>query len=111
MASQGIARCLIITFLLFVIVNGVDVMTTMIGLQLGATEKDPETLQLMHYLGVVPALLAKFFVVVLGGFVAVYAHARSSLDPKYFAAGFSIGIIFYLPILCRNFLVIRSLLS
>lgn len=106
-----IDRAVLIMFMIFICMNAADVVTTMIGLQLGAVEADKEMNQLMQYFGVVEALLFKFFIVVFVGLIAVVAHAYSSLDYRLFLVGFAIGIVFYVPIVFRNIQVIRSLLT
>lgn len=107
----AVNRLVMLFFLAFVLVNAVDVITTLIGFQLGAVEGDEETKRLMNLVGVVEALLLKFFLVISLGSVAVVAHGYSTLDPRLFVVAFGIGVIFYLPILFNNLSIILNLLG
>jgi hypothetical protein len=106
----SVDRYVMAAFLIFVTMNALDVMTSLIGFQLGAIEGDAETLFLMNKLGVVELLLLKFFLVVFVGLIAVYFQARSSLDYRIFLVGFGLGVGYYVKVLINNIVVIWSLL-
>lgn len=105
-------RYVVAAFMLLVIINGIDCMTTMYGLQLeGVIEGNHETAKLMQNFGVIETLLLKFYVILILGLVTVVAHARSSLPSWIFVGGFSFAIGYYVLIIYNNFQVIWKLLN
>lgn len=106
-----IDKYVLIAYMILVIFNAADVITTMIGLQLGAIEGDKETVFLMQHLGIVEALLIKFFSIVFVGLIAVYFHGRSSLDYRIFIVAFGLGVAYYIKVIINNLQVIWSLIA
>ena len=106
-----INRAIMILFLILVILNAADVMTTMIGLHLGAVEDNPTMMFLMVRMGVIEALLFKFFAILLIGFLAVIAQAYSQIHPLIFITAFLFSIAFMIPLVYDNLQVIWSLIT
>ena len=103
-------KVITILFFILVVINALDVMTTLIGMQLGAVESKSVTEFLMMKMGVIELLLFKFFAILIVGFIAVIFQARSSLHPLIFMAGFLFGIGYLTPIVLNNLIVIWSLI-
>lgn len=99
----------VLFFLILVSLNGLDVITTLIGLQIGFTEGNWIMVDLMNIFGVVEALLLKFFVVLLTGTVAVTGFMRSHMNPALFLTPFLVGIVFMSYIVFWNCVQLWSL--
>lgn len=60
-------RLILVLFLVFVSLNGLDILTTVIGLRLGAKEDSLRMLQLFDRFGLFNAMLIKFFLIFFVG--------------------------------------------
>ena len=101
----------IISFFILILLNAADVSTTLIGLQNGGIETDEEALYLMNALGIVEALLLKFFLVVSIGTISIFFFLRSKLDYRLFVVTFWIANLYYIRLVINNSITLWRLLT
>ncbi|MCJ7759680.1 DUF5658 family protein [Candidatus Bathyarchaeota archaeon] len=105
---------ILLLFFTFVLLNGLDVLTTIIGLEIGAAEANPTAQRLMSSLGLAEAMMLKFFLILLLGLLSLVTYEYAlHRDPKYvkhtrlvLSATYLIGIVVYLFVVVQNVLVI-----
>lgn len=91
-----------IFFLIFVTLNGLDVITTMFGMMNGLGEANPFLTNYYSSFGVVEVLLYKFFFVLFAGLFSFEAYLRSHLHPIFPLAAFGLGIAYYSYVVACN---------
>lgn len=97
-------------FCIFVVLNGLDVVTTVVGLKLGARESNPTTIGWMGRFGILQSLLLKFLIVLILGLVSLFAlwyaesHEPESLHTTRLVVmgTLTVGIVIYVPIIINN---------
>lgn len=107
-------RLILSLFLVFLLMNALDIFLTIIGLHLGAAESNPTTITLMDRWGLAGAFAFKFFIVMFLGLVSLAAYWYAlHHDPKYvqttrkvLIVTFCVGIFCYAYIILQNLLVI-----
>jgi len=109
-----IDKRILLLFFTFVLLNGLDVVTTMIGLEIGAAEANPTAQRLMSSLGLAEAMMLKFLLILLLGCLSLAAYWYAlHRDPKYvrhtravLTVVFSAGIGAYVCVVVSNLITI-----
>jgi len=105
---------ILLLFFTFILLNGLDVLTTVIGLELGAAEANPTAQRLMSSLGLAEAMMLKFFLILLLGLLSLAAYWYAlHRDAKYvrhtraaLTVVFAAGIGVYLYVVFSNLITI-----
>jgi hypothetical protein len=105
---------ILLLFFTFMLLNGLDVLTTVIGLELGAAEANPTAQRLMSSLGLAEAMMLKFFLILLLGLLSLAAYWYAlHRDVKYvrhtravLTVVFAAGIGVYLYVVMSNLITI-----
>lgn len=109
-----IDKRILLLFFTFVLLNGLDVLTTIIGLEIGAAEANPTAQRLMNSLGLTEAMMLKFFLILLLGLLSLFTYEYAlHRDPKYvrhtravLTVVFAAGIGVYLYVVISNLITI-----
>lgn len=107
-------KTVLVLFTVFVLLNGLDVITTIVGLKLGAKEANPTTAKAIDTFGLTQALLLKFLLVLFLGLVSLLAlwyaegHEPESLHTTRLVVigTLAVGCIAYIPIVLNNLRVL-----
>lgn len=105
---------ILILFFTFILLNGLDVLTTIIGLEIGAAEANPTAQKLMNSLGLAEAMMLKFFLLLLLGCLSLAAYWYAlHRDPKHIrhtrvvlTVVFAAGIGAYIYVVASNLITI-----
>lgn len=105
---------ILLLFFTFVLLNGMDVLTTVIGLEIGAVEANPTAQRLMNNLGLAEAMMLKFLLILLLGLLSLAAYWYAlHRDPKHvrhtravLTVSFAAGIGVYLYVVASNLITI-----
>lgn len=104
-------KMVLVSFLVLIILNAADVVTTIVGLQHGGFEVDGETIFLMKALGITEALLLKVFLVVSMSCISIFFYLRSRLNYGIFVVALLIANLYYLKLVFGNSLALWRLLT
>jgi hypothetical protein len=110
-------KMILALFVAFVTFNVLDILTTVVGLQLGATEINPSVRNMMEEFGMVGAVFLKFAFVSCMGLASLFTYRYAILhNPRYttitnkfFFVCLLFGITAYVPIILNNIQVILEL--
>lgn len=105
---------ILLLFFTFVLLNGLDVLTTIIGLEIGAAEANPTAQRLMSSLGLAEAMMLKFFLILAFGLLSLFTYEYALYrDPKYvrhtkivLTVVYTIGICAYVCVCISNLITI-----
>jgi hypothetical protein len=93
-------------FLLLLLLNGLDILTTILSLRLGAYESNPAANKLIDYFGFKGAVVLKIVVTLVLGLV----YLSGQITEKLAYAILIIAIAYYLIVLINNLFWIKALL-
>jgi hypothetical protein len=110
-------KMILVLFVAFITINVLDILTTVVGLQLGATEINPSVRNLMEAFGILGAIFLKFAFVSCMGLTSLFTYRYAILhNPRYmtitnkfFFVCLLFGITAYVPIILNNVQVILEL--
>jgi len=105
-------RLILSLFLVFLLLNALDIFLTVIGLHLGAAEANPTTIVMIDRWGSAGAFAFKFLIVMFFGLLSLvtYQYALRK-DPKYVQTTRKVVIItFYIGIFCYLYVILQNLL-